>query len=110
MFNFLLRAVLFLLGLVFAASLLCAVTLLAAIWALRAGWARLTGRPVTPWVMRFNPRSGFDRFTSAARPAEPSAADVANARARGESVRTPIALGDAQDVTDVRARPASHRD
>ena len=110
MFNFLLRVVLFLFGLVFAASLLCAVMLLAALWALRAGWARLTGKPVTPWVMRFNPASGFSRFTSAGRPVEPNAADVANARARGESVRTPIALGDPQDVTDVRARPVPRND
>lgn len=110
MFNFLLRVVLFLFGLVFAASLLCAVMLLAAIWALRAGWARLTGKPVTPWVMRFNPRSGFDRFTSAGKPVEPSAADVANARARGESLRSPIALGGVDDVTDVRARPAPNGD
>ena len=107
MFNFLLRVVLFFIGLVVAAGRLCAVLVLAAAWMLRAGWARLTGRPVTPWVMRFNPRSGFDRFTAAGRPAEPTAADVTNARARGESVHSPIALGDPEDVTDVRARPAS---
>ena len=107
MFNFILRVVLFFLGLVVAASLLCAVLLLAAVWFLRAGWAKITGKPVTPWVMRFNPRSGFDRFTAAGRAPEPTAADVTNARARGESVRSPIALGDADDVTDVRARPVS---
>lgn len=107
MLNFILRVVLLFLGLVVAASLLCAVFLLAAVWFLRAGWARITGKPVTPWVMRFNPRSGFDRFTAAGRAPEPTAADVTNARARGESVRSPIALGDADDVTDVRARPVS---
>jgi hypothetical protein len=31
---------------------------------------------------------------------------VANARARGESVRSPLSLRPAGDVTDVRARPA----
>ena len=51
---------------------------------LRYGWARLTGKPVTPWVMRFHPGQGFDRFRAAARPGEPTAADVAAARARGE--------------------------
>ena len=107
MLNFILRVVLFFLGLVVAASLLCAVFLLAAVWFLRAGWAKITGKPVTPWVMRFNPRSGFDRFTAAGRAPEPTAADVTNARARGESVRSPIALSDADDVTDVRARPVS---
>ncbi|RZL93056.1 MAG: hypothetical protein EOP76_10270, partial [Variovorax sp.] len=76
------------------------------VWGLRYGWARLTGRPVTPWVMRFNPGAGFDRFRQASRQAaEPTAADVVSARARGESVRSPVVLGPADDVTDVRARP-----
>ncbi|MGJ7530922.1 hypothetical protein [Variovorax sp. GB1P17] len=105
MMNFILRVILLLLGLVFAASLAVAVMLLAAVWGVRYAWGRLTGRPVTPWVMRFNPRSGFDRFRHPAAPAEPTAADVVSARARGESVRSPIAIGPADDVTDVRARP-----
>ncbi len=109
--NFLFRVVLFLLGLILAASLAVAVLLLAAVWGLRYGWARLTGKPVTPWVMRFNPGAGFDRFRQATRPTEPTAADVANARARGESVRSPVILGPADDdVTDVRARPVGGRD
>ncbi|MGJ7602998.1 hypothetical protein ACSFA7_01560 [Variovorax sp. LT1R20] len=103
--NFILRVLLLLLGLVFAASLAVAVMLLAAVWGVRYAWGRLTGKPVTPWVMRFNPRSGFDRFRNATQPAEPTAADVVSARARGESVRSPITLGRADDVTDVRARP-----
>ena len=107
MLNFLLRAILFLVGLVLAASLAAAVLLLATFWLIGAGWARLTGKPVRPWVMRFNPGSGFDRFRSATRPAEPSAADVTTARARGESVKSPVALGAVADVTDVRARPVS---
>lgn len=107
MMNFILRFILFCLGLVFAASLAVAVLLLAAVWGLRYGWARLTGRPVAPWVMRFDPRSGFDRFRAAQRPAEPTAADVVSARARGESARSPVALGDVGEVTDVRARPAT---
>jgi flagellar biosynthesis protein FlhB len=106
MMNFIFRVILLFLGLVFAASLAVVVMLLAAVWGVRYAWGRLTGKPVTPWVMRFNPRSGFDRFRHAAQPAEPTAADMANARARGESVRSPIAIGPADDVTDVRARPA----
>jgi hypothetical protein len=105
MMNFIFRVILLLLGLVFAASLAVAVMLLAAVWGVRYAWGRLTGKPVTPWVMRFNPRSGFDKFRHATQPAEPTAADMANARARGESVRSPIAIGPADDVTDVRARP-----
>lgn len=107
--NFIFRVILLLLGLVFAASLAVAVMLLAAVWGVRYAWGRLTGKPVTPWMAsmggRFNPRSGFDRFRHAAQPTEPTAADTANARARGESVRSPIAIGPADDVTDVRARP-----
>ncbi|MBT2322458.1 hypothetical protein J7E62_08890 [Variovorax paradoxus] len=105
MLNFLLRLVLFLVGLVFAASLAVAVLLLAAAWGLRYGWARLTGQPVRPWVMRFDPRHGFDRFRAAARPAEPTAADVAGARARGQSADSPVRLRDPGRVTDVEARP-----
>lgn len=107
MLQFLLRVVLFFMGLLFAASLAVAALLLVAAWMARAGWARLTGRPVTPWVMRFDPRAGFDRFRAAGRAAGPSAADVANARARGGSARSPGAFGDAGTVTDVRARPLS---
>ncbi|RZL89881.1 MAG: hypothetical protein EOP82_17740 [Variovorax sp.] len=105
MLNFILRFVLFLLGLVFAASLAVAVLLLAAVWGLRYGWARLTGQPVRPWVMRFDPRGGFERFRSAGRPAQPSAADMAAARARGEAADSPIRLRDPDHVTDVQARP-----
>lgn len=108
MMNFLLRLILFLMGLVFAASLAVAVLLLAAVWGLRYAWARLTGQPVRPWVMRFDPRHGFDRFRAAARPAEPTAADVAGARARGEAADSPVRLRDRSgNVTDVQARPVS---
>lgn len=110
MFNFLLRVLLFLMGLVLAASIAVVVLLLGALWAVRYGWGRLTGKPVTPWVMRFNPGSGFSRFRAAQRPAEPSAADITSARARGESVRSPITLVGADDVTDVRSRPVAGRE
>jgi len=108
MMNFILRVILLLLGLVFAASLAVAVMLLAAVWGVRYAWGRLTGKPVTPWVMRFNPRSGFDRFRQAASPAEPTAADVVSARARGESVVRPERIrGSASDVTDVSPKSVS---
>ena len=108
MMNFIFRVILLLLGLVFAASLAVAVMLLAAVWGVRYAWGRLTGKPVTPWVMRFNPRSGFDRFRNAANPAEPTAADVTNARARGESVVRPERIrGNASDVTDVSPKSVS---
>ncbi|NVM91006.1 putative anti-sigma-YlaC factor YlaD [Variovorax sp. SG517] len=112
--NFVIRVILLLLGLVFAASLAVAVMLLAAVWGVRYAWGRLTGKPVTPWMAsmggRFNPRSGFDRFRNAAKAAEPTAADVANARARGESVERPVRIrGSASDVTDVSPKSVSPR-
>ncbi|MBX3654623.1 MAG: hypothetical protein KF686_10605 [Ramlibacter sp.] len=61
-FNFLVRLVLLAAGLLFAASLVLAVLVLLALWGLRMLWARLTGRPVTPFVMRLDPRAGFGRF------------------------------------------------
>ncbi len=117
--NFLLRAILFAMGVVFAVSLAVAAMLLAAVWGLRLLWAKLTGRPaVSPWSAwsggRFDPRRGFARYREATRAAQPSAADVANARALGEGSASPVVRGgrasaiDANDVTDVRARPASH--
>ncbi|MBB3642905.1 MULTISPECIES: hypothetical protein [Variovorax] len=112
--NFVIRVILLLLGLVFAASLAVAVMLLAAVWGVRYAWGRLTGKPVTPWMAsmggRFNPRSGFDRFRNAAQQSGPSAADVANARARGESVERPVRIrGSASDVTDVSPKSVSPR-
>ena len=46
-------------GVLFFLSLLAAAAVLALVWGLRALWARLTGRPVTPWVMRMDPRTGW---------------------------------------------------
>lgn len=114
MINFLLRVVLFFVGLMFAFSLAVAALLLLTVCMLRMGWAKLTGKPVPPWAVmfgqRFDPRQGFERFRAAAgaKASGPSAADVTAARARGESVRSPapkLARERAGDVTDVHARP-----
>ncbi|RYF81727.1 MAG: hypothetical protein EOO29_09555 [Comamonadaceae bacterium] len=117
MFSFLIRVILFFVGLLFAASLAVVALLLVAVWMARAGWSRLTGKPMTPWTVmfgnRFDPRAGFERFrAAAARQGGPTAADVAAARARGESVKSPIVnIGrGGDDVTDVRARPVGGRD
>ncbi len=83
MLNVLFRTAFFLMGSMLAASLVFAVGLLMIVWMVRAGWARLTGRPVRPWVMRFDPRSGFERFRAAAQPGGASrAAEAASRRAR----------------------------
>lgn len=60
--SFLLRILLVAAGLVFAASVLVVFVLLLALWSLRALWARLTGRPVTPFVMRMGPRDAFSEM------------------------------------------------
>jgi hypothetical protein len=78
-------------GLVFAASLLVAMLLLATVWLVRAGWARLTGQPVTPWVMRVDPRAGWQRATRSSRQAAPDGPLAPQRGARG-------------DVTDVEVK------
>ena len=62
------RLVLVVMGSVFAASLLVVVLALAVAWGLRAAWAQLTGQPVNPWVMKFNPGAGWSRFAQQAVP------------------------------------------
>ena len=98
--RWLIRAVVVVAGLVIFLSLLAAVLVLALVWGLRALWARLTGRPVMPWTMRVDPRTGWStvyRSTerwSAARPAP--AADTPSRRAG--------ALPGADEVVDVEPR------
>jgi NADH:ubiquinone oxidoreductase subunit H len=92
--SLLLRAVLVLAGLVFAASLVLVFVLLLALWSVRALWGRLTGRPVSPFVVRFGPRQGFEDMMR---------------RARAPASRTPrvdAARGRARDgdVSDVEPR------
>lgn len=89
-----LKAVLLVAGLVFALSLLVALLVLALAWGLRALWARLTGRPVTPWVMRVDPRTAWSRM-------RPQAGAWAEAASGGASGRRRPELA---DVTDVEPR------
>jgi hypothetical protein len=95
--RFLARAVLLLAGLVFAASLMVVVMLLATVWLLRAGWARLTGRPITPWVMRVDPRAGWQRATRSSRfgaggplaPQRTAAGDVTDVEVKDVEAKEP---------------------
>lgn len=91
-----LRIVVVAMGLVLFLSLLAAALVLALAWLLRALWARLTGRPVTPWVMRVDPRSGF---RSAYQWSARRGADDQPAEPRRGGV-----LPGAADVTDVQPR------
>jgi hypothetical protein len=91
--SFLLRALLLAVGLVFAASLAIVFAVVLVLWLLRAAWARLTGRPITPFVMRFHPGQGFNRMY----------------RRGPEATRTPRAdsvptSGRIADVTDVEPK------
>ena len=98
-------------GLVMFLSLLLAALVLALSWGLRAVWARVTGRPVTPWVMRMDPRSGWSavyrssqaRWGGAAPQGRAGPAAESGPGARSSSVRTHVLPG-ADGVTDVQPR------
>ena len=84
LFSFVLRVVLFAVGLVLAASFAVAFVLLVAAWALRTAWLRLTGRPGAPLVMRFRAADGFRRaWRGSAQPQRrASDADVTDVEAK----------------------------
>ncbi|MRD45935.1 hypothetical protein GHT07_01485 [Caenimonas koreensis DSM 17982] len=89
--GFVLRVLLLLAGLVFAASLAIAFVLLVALWIVRSAWARLTGQRAAPFVMRVDPRGGFNSV-------------MKRAPLAGRGTRAP---GAADDVTDVEVKPPS---
>ncbi len=80
MLSFLLRAVLLVAGLIFAASLLVAMLGLLLVWCLRALWFKLTGRTVTPFAMRIDPRSGFEQVLRRGERADLPAAGASGSR------------------------------
>ena len=91
--TFLLRVFMVAASLLFAASLAVAFVLMAALWCVRGAWARLTGRPAMPFMMRMDPRAGFDRMYR--RP------QAASRTPRADAVQPGARPG---DVTDVEAR------
>ena len=107
-----LKAVLLVAGLVIFLSFLTAAALLAAVWGLRALWARITGRPVTPWVMGVDPRNAWRaaagkgwRRGASDEPTEPPTPPQSGAA--GPLLRP---LPGTEEVTDVQARPSRKRD
>jgi hypothetical protein len=88
--SFLFRLFLVAAGLLFAASLAVAAVLMLAVWGVRAAWAKLTGRPVTPFVVRINPRGGFERMYRRAEQGGPTP--------RADAVRPGQRIGDVVDV------------
>lgn len=95
--NFLFRLFVLAAGLVFAISAGIAALLMLGIWGARAVWARLTGQSVSPFIVRVDPRQGFEAMY----------------RRRDEDSRTPRADSVVQagrkipDVTDVEPRAPS---
>jgi hypothetical protein len=97
LFRIALRLLLLAVGLVFFAGLLALLLTFAAVWGVRALWAKLTGQPVTPWVMRVDPRTGWSRFAQRGR-----------AGPAGETVDMPDVAGAAPHAP--RRFPAHHAD
>ena len=91
--RFMVRVTLVAMGLVFAASLVCVLLALATLWGLRALWAKLTGRPITPWVMRVSPGAGWNQAFKTADRWRPQPAPVSSAAER-----------EIADVTDVQIK------
>lgn len=89
-----LRIMVFVMGAVLFLSLLGAACILALIWGARALWARLTGRPITPWVMRMDPRSGWSTVRRS----------TARWTARPGGAAGGMQRPDMADVTDVQPR------
>lgn len=111
------RIVMLLVGMVFFVSLLTVACVLAAVWGLRALWARLTGRPVTPWVMPMHAASSWASMyqragnfggMSAAAAAEAKEDSTPFAPATG-SKRGGILAKVAGDVSDVQPREVHER-
>jgi hypothetical protein len=98
----LLRLVLLAVGLVFFASVAVAMAVLWLAWSLRMGWARLTGRPVSPFVMGVDPRQGFAMYRRA-REQQRARAGSRTPRADATRAHTP-AGGRSLQVSDVEPR------
>jgi hypothetical protein len=94
--TFLLRALLFAVGLVFVAGVALVFVLLLALWSVRLLWARLTGRSATPFVMRMGPRHAFDEMMRRA------GAQPASRTPRSDAA--PGARAHLADVTDVEPK------
>ncbi len=94
-FKFLVRALLVVLGLVFAASLIIVMLVLLVLWSLRAVWCKLTGQPVNPFVMRMNPRAGFESVLRPRADRSESSSDASASKPQRSGM---------DDVTDVQIK------
>lgn len=109
------RIVMLAVGVVFFLSLLTVAAVLASVWALRMLWAKLTGQPVTPWVMPMGAASswatmaqragGFRGMTGATgAPASATKEEATPFTPSAGSKRGGILADVAAEVSDVQAR------
>jgi branched-subunit amino acid ABC-type transport system permease component len=96
LFSLLVRLFVLAAGLLAAASIAVVLAALLALWLLRTGWALLTGRPVTPFVMRMAPRHAFEEMMRRA-PAATGSRTPRSDAAAGPSGRV-------ADVSDVEPK------
>ena len=98
------KAVLFVAGVVLFLSLLAAALLLALVWGIRALWARLSGRPVVPWTMRFDPRQSWSTVYRSQSQKSTARASSAEAYSPTKPGRRMHLLPGADEVVDVQPR------
>lgn len=108
------RIVMLAVGVVFFLSLLMLACVLAAVWGARALWAKLTGQPVTPWVMPMRAASswasmaqsagGFSGMSGHAQSQAEAKEEATPFAPSAGSKRGGILAKVAGDVSDVQAR------
>lgn len=108
------RIVMLMVGVAFFLSLLSVACILAALWGVRALWAKLTGQPVTPWVMPMRAASswagmaqragGFGGMAASAQAQPEAKEEVAPFTPSAGSKRGGILAKVAGEVSDVQAR------
>lgn len=106
------RVVLLMVGVVFFLSLLAVGCILAAVWGVRALWAKVTGQPVTPWVMPMRAASSWTSMYQraghfggmGAAAAQAAAEESAPFAPSAGSKRGGVLAHAASDISDVQAR------
>lgn len=102
--RWLVKAVLLVAGVVLFLSLLAAALVLALVWAVRALWARLSGRPIVPWTMRFDPRQSWSTVYRSQSYKTTGRAPSAEAAGPAKPGRRMHVLPGADEVVDVQPR------
>ncbi|MGV3570775.1 MAG: hypothetical protein ACO1PB_09250 [Ramlibacter sp.] len=93
--TFFIRLLLVAVGLVFAGIMACFFVLMLCIWLLGAAWNTITGKPVTPFVVRMGPRGAFEEMMRRAQAQQQPASRTPRA---DEAAGVRRAIGDVTDV------------